>query len=348
MIFERLPLFMQPYAAPLFGIRHEKVDMQLPQEVRTGLKDTLKELEKLRHDLQRKMLDRATYMAPVLLLAWGYVIAHFAFSMIRSTEQPFGPFSEFFFYISFFAGCFGSYWQFKPALTYKYAFKNKVIKHFLQEVGHYDYMMAGIPDLVSTGQDADIFPTGASSDWHTEDGFRGMQQDVTVRFQEAHITRKFGDKERTVYKGAMLALSFPKSFEGKVLVTRDKGTLLNKLSNWRREEKRVGFPDPKFERDYEVYGDDQVISRYIMDPAFMQQFRQLDYTMRATLGIKAIECAFFDNHVVFKLPHKKDMMEPANIFRHADAEKPLARLYHELTQIQKMVDVLVQLGKKTR
>jgi len=100
-----------------------------------------------------------------------------------------------------------------------------------------------------------------------EDQLSGEAHGAQFTSVEAHLQRKDDDNMQTVFRGQVMTLTFPRKFLGKTVVLRDKGMFQRKK---RGDMKRVGFADPVFEKIFEAYSTDQVESRYLLDPVFMQ------------------------------------------------------------------------------
>lgn len=130
-----------------------------------------------------------------------------------------------------------------------------------------------------------------------EDHFAGETHGAHFELYEAHLKQKRRTKNRTyyvtVFQGVLIRIAFPRTIEGVTLVTRDQG-IFNALEGWvkktfsGRKLERVGLVDPTFEKYFEVYATDQVMSRYLLTPSFMERLLKLE----DTLSGKKIRCVF--------------------------------------------------------
>lgn len=117
-----------------------------------------------------------------------------------------------------------------------------------------------------------------------EDQFLGTVGAASFVSIETHLTIKSNKDTRRLEKekyykrkayfcGQLIICDFPSEDFGKTIVIRDKGVFNNKTLDGM---KRIGLVDPVFEKAFEVYGNDQVGARVILDPDFMQRVVDLE------------------------------------------------------------------------
>ena len=75
------------------------------------------------------------------------------------------------------------------------------------------------------------------------------------------------------FTGLLIALNHKTSFLSRTIVRHDRGKLNTKLVDGM---KHVGLVDQAFERRFEVYSDDQVESRALLSPDFMERLLRMD------------------------------------------------------------------------
>jgi len=142
-----------------------------------------------------------------------------------------------------------------------------------------------------------------------EDQMSGEAHGAHFTSVETHLERKNDDNWQTVFRGQIMTLTFPRKFLGTTVVLRDKGMFQRKK---RGELKRVGLVDPVFEKIFEAYSTDQVESRYLLDPAFMQKLVDLE---RSVDG-KNIRFGFIQGQLLI-------VVETPNRFEAGSMLKPL-------------------------
>jgi len=142
-----------------------------------------------------------------------------------------------------------------------------------------------------------------------EDQMSGEAHGAQFRSVETHLERENDDSWITVFRGQVMTLTFPQKFLGKTVVLRDKGTFQPKKKG---DMKRVGLVDPVFEKIFEAYSTDQVESRYLLDPVFMQKLVDLE----ASVDGKKIRFGFIDGQLLI-------VVETSNRFEAGSMLKPL-------------------------
>ena len=176
----------------------------------------------------------------------------------------------------------------------------------------------------------------------SEDHIKGNYKGVEIDLFETELEQKRRTKKSTyyvtVFKGILITLSMNKKFEGKTVVRKDAGS----IGNWFRSTfsfgslKKVKLEDPKFEKKFEVFSDDQVTARYLLTVTFMERLDEL----AEVFGGKNIQCCFFGNELFIMIPLKKDMFEPGSIFEPEDFIDDSKSLLKELNLIFSIVDTL--------
>ena len=173
----------------------------------------------------------------------------------------------------------------------------------------------------------------------SEDHIQGTYQGVDVELFESQLKqrRSSGKKTRyvTVFKGIFITLTMNKNFSGKTVVKKDGGL----LGNWRSKIKtleNVKLEDPKFEKMFEVFSDDQIEARYLLTVTFMERLIEL----AGVFGGKTIECCFYQNQLFMKIPLKQNLFEPGSIFEPEDFIDDSKSLLKELNLIFSIVDIL--------
>ena len=142
-----------------------------------------------------------------------------------------------------------------------------------------------------------------------EDQMSGEAHGAQFKSVETLLQRKNDDNWQTVFRGQVMTLTFPRKFLGKTVVLRDKGMFQRKKHG---DMKRVGLVDPVFEKIFEAYSTDQVESRYLLDPVFMQKLVDLE---RSVDG-KNIRFGFIEGQLLI-------VVETPNRFEAGSMLKPL-------------------------
>jgi hypothetical protein len=173
----------------------------------------------------------------------------------------------------------------------------------------------------------------------TEDGLTGQHDNVSIRFLEAHLQQERRSKNSThhvtVFKGPLLAMTFPKPFKGTTLLQTDRTMVGNFLSRAFTQGERVRLEDPEFEKQFEVYSTSQVEARFILTPDFMVRLLRL----QKRFG-KDLQAAFQDNEMLIAINGAADRFEAGSLDDHADPHAPIARTVEELKAIFDLIETL--------
>ncbi|NLW50267.1 MAG: DUF3137 domain-containing protein [Candidatus Brocadiaceae bacterium] len=153
-----------------------------------------------------------------------------------------------------------------------------------------------------------------------EDCVRGTVGATAVEFSELHAEYKTTSTDskghtqthwHTIFRGLFFTADFNKHFRTATVVLPDVaerafgwlGQKLQGLSIGRAD--LVKLEDPEFEREFVVYGEDQVEARYILSTSLMQ--RILEFRRRA--GCR-ISLSFVGSRVYVAVPCSRNMFEP--------------------------------------
>lgn len=198
--------------------------------------------------------------------------------------------------------------------------KDNIVGGICNYVGwHFNAVATDLPDLELLAEYG-LLPKGYQKkakggiDWNAgkrssfEDQMSGEAHGAQFTSVETHLERKNDDNWSTVFRGQVMTLTFPRKFLGKTVVLRDKGMFQRKK---RGDMKRVGLVDPVFEKIFEAYSTDQVESRYLLDPVFMQKLVDLE----SSVDGKNIRFGFIDGQllIVIETPNRFEagsMLQP--------------------------------------
>lgn len=167
-----------------------------------------------------------------------------------------------------------------------------------------------------------------------EDEMSGEAHGAQFRSIEAHFETKSDDNWTTTLRGQIMTLTFPRKFLGQTVVLRDKGLLQSKKFG---DMKRVGLVDPVFERIFEAYSTDQVESRYLLDPVFMQKLVDLEQSVDG----KKICFGFLGGklHIVVQTPNR---YEAGSMLKPLTAPERTQKILDEIGVIYDIVDTVLK------
>ena len=104
----------------------------------------------------------------------------------------------------------------------------------------------------------------------------------------------------------------------------------------------IKLEDPEFSKKYRVYSADQVEGRYLVTPAFMERFKNL----QTAFGSKNAKCSFYKDSLIFAISTKKNLFEIGNLFHSLENPKQMTEFFNELSSILALIDYF-KLDEKT-
>lgn len=195
--------------------------------------------------------------------------------------------------------------------------------------------------------------------YQAEDLIEGRLGATAVRISEVHAEYKTTTTDakghtdtqwHTIFRGLFCIADFHKHFQGVTLVVPDGaeglfgdfGKRLQSLGRTFSDAKLVSLEDPEFERDFAVYGTDQVEARYILSTSLMR--RLLDFRQRLNTRV---HLAFVDEQVFVAVASNTNHFEPPSIWA-SDATIDEADVASYLEQVGLAEDVVDSLNLNTR
>ncbi len=284
-----------------------KTKSQLTDFYYKDLYPKLQELEERRIKLKKKLLSIGSFFAILVLLFLFYVQTNH----LPLDTLIFGGAATLFIFAFFYRYLTKDY-----ALDFKYAIIEPLIKeiqsnfhyspnqHILKEYFLHAHFFTTEPDRVSGN-----------------DYVHGSIDGVKIKFSDFHAEVEHKDSRdkqtwSTLFQGIFAVTEFPKYFQGSTVVLPDSaenifgeylGTLLQK-TNFSREQ-LIKMDNPAFEKEFVVYGTDQIEARYILTPAFMEKILKLKKRSNVPLYL-----SFRSNTMYLGIAYNKDMFEPS-VFR---------------------------------
>ena len=183
-----------------------------------------------------------------------------------------------------------------------------------------------------------------------EDCVFGTVGETAVEFSEVNAEYRTETKDsqgqrrtewHTIFKGVFFVADFNKEFNGITLVLPDTaerlfgqvlGSMLQKHTPGRPP--LVKLEDPEFERHFAVYGDDQVVARYILSPSLMERM----VAFKKSTG-RDVFFSFVMSSVMAAIPDQRNLFEP-RLFRTMLDYEELAGHFRNLELVIGIVDEL--------
>jgi len=225
-------------------------------------------------------------------------------------------------------------WVSAPKRQYARAYKKEILPEIASLFGNFTYDVKGkIPmDVLKPSR---IMPNHTR--YVSEDYFEGEYKGVNIHFSEIRLKRKSGKSTVTVFSGlAVLLTRGTRKFHGHTILVKDKSAVGGWLKKQTSKLKRANLVDPEFERLFDVYTNDQVEARYLIDPLIVENLK----TLYSEYNGDKMLAAFYDDHFLILVGSHKNHFEPATIYVPATDETELLSMHREVGQILSIVDRL--------
>jgi len=231
---------------------------------------------------------------------------------------------------------------------YKRDFKLRIIERIVRFVEPgLNYKPTGYIDR-ETFMMSKIFTTRPNR-YKGDDLVWGTVGQTDMKFCELNAVHESGsgkDKHRvTIFKGLFFVADFHKDFRTKTVVLPDTaeklfgrlGQKLQAMNIFRG--KLIKLEDPEFERQFAVYGDDQIEARYILSPSLMERIVQF----KVKTG-RPIHLSFVASNVFLAVSYTRNLFEP-RLFRTLLDFSPMQQYFED---VQLAVGIVDDLNLNTR
>lgn len=184
-----------------------------------------------------------------------------------------------------------------------------------------------------------------------EDHIAGPVDGSQMELYEAHLEERRRSKNRTyyvtVFRGVLIRIQFPRKVEGTTVITRDRGwfnglTAMGKKWGSKKLE-RIGLVDPTFEKIFEVYGDDQVLARYMLTPSFMERLMDLEKALHG----KQVRAAFLPGEAgqggeLILAAETGNQFEVGSMFQPLASKTRVETVVRELAALRRVIAFLIK------
>ena len=164
------------------------------------------------------------------------------------------------------------------------------------------------------------------------DYVRGKIDDIEIAFSDFHAEKKYKDSKgreswETIFQGLFIISDFHKEFHGRTIILPDTAQSLfgNLIGSWLQannfsRNELIKMDNVAFEKEFVVYGTDQIEARYILTHTLMQKL--LNYKKKTK---HPIYVSFIGGKIYMAIEYNDDMFEPS-IF-HSLLEYKIAMKY---------------------
>lgn len=230
------------------------------------------------------------------------------------------------------------WWVTQPKRQYAREYKRNILPDLVKIFGPFRYEVDGRIEM-SRMEPSKIIPS--HNRYETEDYFIGEYKGVGIEFSEITLKQRRRSGKRThyvtVFKGLAILLDMKhKRFLGHTILDRNQA----RLAQWLKEKtstlERANMVDPEFEKIFDVYTNDQVEARYLIDPLMIERLKGL-YTEYE--GEK-MASAFYDSKMLILIASKHNHFEPADLHIPATDPRSILNMKKEIGEILSVIDKL--------
>ncbi len=173
----------------------------------------------------------------------------------------------------------------------------------------------------------------------SDDSFEGSFRDVPLNIDEVEylqVERRMSSKggyrehQKTIFKGIIITLQMNKNFDTHTLVRPN--TLMKSVNV--AGLKHTTLEDVQFEKQYDVFTNDEVEARYLLTPSFMERLSDI----RKIFNTSQISCAFYQNKFIIALDVRRDLFKLGSLYKKTDDTKQFFQMYEEIESIVKLID----------
>jgi len=198
---------------------------------------------------------------------------------------------------------------------FKYGIIEKLVKFFDPS------LIYGADSCIQSSEymQSRIFPKQPDR-YKGEDYIGGKLDKTAIEFSEIHSEYKTESTDskgnrhttwHTIFKGIFFIADFNKLFDGVTVVLPDTaermfGFIGKMMQEWNfTRGKLIKLEDPEFEKEFAVYGDNQVTARYILSTSLMERIMEF----KKKTG-RPLHMSFVQSKVYIALSYDKNFFEP--------------------------------------
>lgn len=305
----------------------EDIKAKFDEYYRSNIYPLMLEKEKVR---QKYLLSFKKLVVTALIII--PLVMFFSYNLINRYEE----YGEWIINIMYLIIAISAFILRGPFVSYKRKAKNDIMSCFIEFFDGFRYEPEkglSVYDI----KDSYIFPE--FSELSADDCFRGSYNGVGIRICEEKLVKYSQDysgnhRKQTIFLGIVLELDMNKNFFHHTFVTKDMG-ILNRF-NGKRGFEKVALEDVVFEKEFEVYSQNQIEARYLLTTAFMERMLKLKELYKG----KKIQFSFQDSKVLIAINTKENMFEPCTLLKTNLRQAQVYKVFEQFMTIFSVVDML--------
>ena len=167
-----------------------------------------------------------------------------------------------------------------------------------------------------------------------DDIFVGSHNNINFILKEVHCTHKTGSgknsSNKTVFNGIFITIDFNKKFNSHTVILPDSIFHNSPFVHL----KHTVLEDVVFEKNYDVYTNDEVEARYLITTAFMERLNNI----KEVFDAKRTRCAFFEDQLIIGLETKKDTFSICDLNKPLVDSEQFSKMFKEMLSIYQIID----------
>ncbi len=176
------------------------------------------------------------------------------------------------------------------------------------------------------------------SDYNREYGdesFKGKYKNVDVKMWETELGKETSSGKNRSYtvrfKGVLVALEPQRQYKGLTIIKKD-----NLIDITPQGLEPVHLEDIEFEKEYNVYSNDQIEARYVLTTAFMERFKNIQLAFRAS----KIEASISEQGILLAISTNRDLFKVGKLWRPIADYEQFKTMMEEFASILELIDTL--------
>ena len=317
-----------------------KFDDQMTDELLTALRPVLAELESARSEVVRQVNARAVTRVPVGAAAGA---ALWFLEQLSGRPNADGLSGVVFSAVSLIGvGAMAGYFAASRQRSDDYArlYLGRVLPLLAARFGNLSFRSPAQCDLQALTAERlfDDFDRAVS-----DIEFFGTHRGIAVSIVTLRLTLGSGEERRVCFEGLLVEVTLPRHLHGTTAVIAGSGAF-GQLRHWltTSDRRQVNLEDSRFAASYDVWGTDQIASRALLTPAFMERLLALSGPASNIDGRPLVVAR--DNRLTLVIPRSGRDHFLAPGFRQAAASRTsLITLYHKIAGVLAVADAVIDL-----
>ena len=161
-----------------------------------------------------------------------------------------------------------------------------------------------------------------------DDCFEGKYKGIDYVIEEVEAGTYNKGVNYPSFDGIIIQFKINKKFKGHTVIVPDNSFFIpNKLH-------RTQLEDVVFEKNYNVYTNDDVEARYLINPSFMTRINEIN----SKFSTKEISAVFYSGVLFLALNIGEDLFNYGSIINSLNDPKPFIKMSEEIISILKLID----------